>query len=83
MGQFTWLMLLVVLTAAWPSLAATKDSERPDRELLRMMEFLREMEMIKQMEIMQDMQNVESLGDQAPVTTAKTPAPVRKKEATR
>ena len=83
MGQFTWLMLLVVLTAVLPSFAATKDSEQPDRELLRMMDFLREMEMIKQMEMMQDMQNVESLGDQMPGTTAKNPAPVKKKEATK
>ncbi len=83
MGQSAWLTLLVILTAAWPSFAANKGSERPDREMLRMMEFLRDMEMIKQMEMMQDMHNVETLEEKMPGTTAKNPGAARKKEATK
>lgn len=78
-----WFVLLVALVLAAPSLAAAKDGERPDREMLRMMEFLRAMEMIKQMEMMQDMQNVESVGEPAPGKTAKIPGPAKKKEATK
>jgi len=76
-----WLTLVVLLAASAPSLAATKDSDRPDREMLRMMDFLREMEMIKQMEMMQDMQRVEQIGDQMPRGSAQTSLPAKRKEA--
>lgn len=81
MGTSKWFVLLGALVLVGPSFAATKDGERPDREMLRMMEFLREMEMIKQMEMMQDMQNVEPVVEPAPGTTAKIPGPEKKKEA--
>jgi HAMP domain-containing protein len=83
MGTTKWFVLLVALVLVGPSLAATQSSERPDREMLRIMEFLREMEMIKQMEMMQDMQNVEPVVEPTPGTTAKIPGAAKKKEATK
>ena len=63
------LTLALVLAAAPPAAAATKDQEIPDREMLRMMELLKEMEMIKQIEMMQDLHHVGPAGD--PVKNAK------------
>lgn len=83
MGRFNGLMLLVALVLVPPSLAATKDGERPDKEMLRMIEFLREMEMIKQMEMMEGMEDFESPGDRVRDATAQTPAPIRKKETSK
>ena len=40
--------------------AAPKDSDRPDKEMLQMMELLKNMEMIKQIDLMQDMQKIDS-----------------------
>jgi hypothetical protein len=42
------------------ALAAVKEPEKPDREMLRMMEFLKEMEMLQQMEMMREMQEAEN-----------------------
>jgi hypothetical protein len=75
--------LLVLLLAAPPCFAATKDADRPDREMLRIMEFLREIEMLKQMELMRDMQEVEHAGDKPPNGTAQKSLPGKKKEATK
>jgi hypothetical protein len=75
------LPLLWILALAPAGHAATKDSERPDREMLRMMDFLREMEMIKQAEMMQELSQVERAGDQLSDTRARKPLPAKKKEA--
>lgn len=83
MGDSKCLMLLVTLVLVQPSMAATKDTDRPDREMLRMMEFLREMEMIKQMEMMEDMKNLQSPGDPVREATIQKSAPTGKKEATK
>ena len=63
------LTLALVLAAAPPAAAATKDPEIPDKDRLRMRELLKEMEMIKQIEMMQDLHHVNPVGDQ--VKTAK------------
>jgi hypothetical protein len=73
--------LLALLLAAPLGFAATKDADRPDREMLRMMEFLREMEMLREMELMRDMQEVEHVGDKLPNGTAPKSSPGKKKEA--
>jgi len=83
MGKSKWLMLLVALALARPSLAATRDSDRPDREMLRMIEFLREMEMIKQMEMMEDMKSLETPEDRVREAATQKSAPTGKKEATK
>ena len=44
-------MLALTLGISAVGFAATKDSEPPDREMLKMMELLREMEMIKQIDM--------------------------------
>ena len=59
--------------------AATKDSEPPDREMLKMMELLREMEMIKQIDMLQDMQRLEN-SDPVKDSAAQKSAPGKKKE---
>ena len=54
-------MLCSALVA--PSLfAAAKEPERPDREMLRMMELLMEMEMLQQIEMMRDMHEADNAG---------------------
>ena len=76
-----WLFLsLLVLTPA-ASLAASKEAERPDKDMLMMMDFLRDWEVIKHMEMMKDMQQVERAGDQAPRGAAQTSLPAKKREA--
>ena len=72
--------LLVVALSVSAAVAATKDSQQPDPEMLKMMEFLREMEMIKRMEMLQDMQQVESVGDPVEVSAPPKSAPAKKKE---
>lgn len=70
------------LFLAWTAsngVSATKDTQPPDREMLKMMEFLREMEMIKQMEMLQDLHHLENAGDPKTGLPQKTP-PAKKKE---
>jgi len=83
MGKSRYLMLLVALVLARPALAATKDGERPDREMLRMIEFLREMEMIKQMDMMEEMKQFESPENSVGEATSRKSAPAGKKEASK
>jgi hypothetical protein len=71
---------LLILAVEATSHAATKDSERPDKEMLRMMDFLREMEMIKQVEMMQDLSQVEQVGDQISDAPARKSSPSKRKE---
>lgn len=61
MNQSAGFMLCGALVA--PSLfAATKEPERPDREMLRMMELLKDMEMLQQVEMMRDMHEADNAG---------------------
>jgi hypothetical protein len=79
----SWMKVLLVLLIVSPALAATKDNEKPDREILRMMDFLRELELMKNIEMMQDLPHVdvEQIRDQTPGATGQKPLPERKKEA--
>jgi len=72
--------LLLVLFIVSPGLAATKDNEKPDREMLRMMDFLREMELLRNIEMMQDLPHVEQVREPASGETVQKPPPGRKKE---
>ena len=57
---------LFSLALATPAVsAATKDTEPPDKEMLRMLEFLRDMEIIRNLEMMKDMGQLERNRDQA------------------
>jgi len=60
--------------------AVPKDSERPDKEMLQMMELLKNIDMIKNIDLMQDMQNVDSSSGAAVDGPQKSQA-VKKKEA--
>ena len=62
-------------------IAATKDNEQPDKEMLQMMDFLREMDVIRQMDMMQDMPNVEYAGDQLKDPSPQKPPPKKKETA--
>jgi hypothetical protein len=75
------LALPLVLGLSGLSVAATKDNQRPDKEMLQMMDFLREMEMIRQMDMMQDMGDIEANDDQRKGPSAQKTAPPKKKEA--
>lgn len=76
-----WLTFLVALLASSPLNGATQDNTRPDKEMLRMLDFLREMELIKHAEMMQDLSHVEQVGDHEPSTSVQKMPPAKKKEA--
>ncbi|MDH3443436.1 MAG: hypothetical protein OEN50_05885 [Deltaproteobacteria bacterium] len=62
MNQAAAVMLCILLSA--PALfAAAKEPPKPDREMLRMMEFLKEMELLQQMEMMREMHEVDNAGE--------------------
>ena len=71
------ILLLAATTAA--GVAATKDPQLPDREMLKMMELLRQMDMIKQMEMLQDMQHMENTDTQRKTTTPPGAVPGKQK----
>jgi len=77
------LTMVLVFTVPMVSFAASKDSQPPDKEMLRMMDFLREMEMIKQVEMMQDLSQVEKVGEQNSDAGLQKPLPSKRKEAAR
>jgi hypothetical protein len=83
MRKTSALPLLLLLAVAHPSQPATKEAERPDKEMLRMMDFLREIEMIKQAEMMQELSQVEQAGDQISDTRGRKPLPAKRKEASK
>jgi hypothetical protein len=74
------LILLLVLAGSTAGFCASKDSQPPDKEMLRMMDFLREMEMIKQAEMMQDLSQVEQVGQSSDTRPQKS-LPSKRKEA--
>jgi HAMP domain-containing protein len=74
-----WLVALALFVAL-AGFAATKNTEPPDREMLRMMDLLREMEMIKQIDMLQDMHNVEAGVEPVKSATPQKAAPGKKKE---
>ena len=77
------LILLLVLAGSTAGFCASKDSQPPDKEMLRMMDFLREMEMIKQVEMMQDLSQVEKAEDQNSDNRSQKPLPSKRKETAR
>jgi len=81
MRPVAWLVLFAALTASQAGFTATKDSQPPDKEMLRMMDFLREMELIKQAEMMQDLSKVEQFGDPSSDNRVRQPLPAKRKEA--
>ena len=80
MTNVIWPIVLLVLTVSTVGFAANKDSQPPDKEMLRMMDFLREMEMIKQAEMMQDLSQVEPVGQSSDTRPQKS-LPSKRKEA--
>lgn len=68
----------LLLIGAPSVFAASKDTEPPDREMLKMMDVLRDMEIIKQIDMLQDMQNLENSDPTKPVATQKSPPPKKK-----
>jgi hypothetical protein len=77
LGRRTAGLMLYGALVAPHSWAATKELEKPDREMLRMMELLKEMEMLQQIDMMRDMHEADHAGT-APRDTPKTPPPKNK-----
>jgi hypothetical protein len=75
-----WLVFASLLLSNGAIAAVPKDAERPDKEMLQMMELLKNMEMIKQIDLMQDMQNVDSSGGTTADTGAQKSQVVKKRE---
>ena len=59
--------------------AAAKEPPKPDREMLRMMEFLKEMELLQQMEMMREMHEVDNAGELTPEAGSSKVQPVKNK----
>jgi hypothetical protein len=76
-----WHLLLIFVMLPLASMAATKQVEQPDKEMLRMMDFLKDWEVINNMEMMKDMQQVAPETNPPPRAGAREPTPMRKKEA--
>jgi hypothetical protein len=76
-----WLLLLAFLVFPLSSMAATKQTETPDKEMLRMMDFLKDWEVINNMEMMKDMEQVAPETQPPPRSGTRAPAPARKSEA--
>jgi hypothetical protein len=76
-----WLAFSSLLVSSLAIAAVPKDAERPDKEMLQMMELLKNMEMIKRIDLMQDMQNVDSAGGTTADTGAQKSQVVKKREA--
>ena len=74
-------MIFLLALSGSTSVAATKDPQSPDREMLKMMEFLRQMEMIKQLDMMRDMHHLEEGGGAAGAQPSNPP--VKKPETTK
>jgi hypothetical protein len=72
--------LLAGTFTAFSLMAATKDSDKPDKEMLRMMELLKDMDMIRQIDLMQDIQKVEPSAGAAEGTATEKSVPARKRE---
>jgi hypothetical protein len=83
MRPASWLVVAAVLFGSPLALAASKDNEQPDKEMLQMMDLLRDMEMIRRIDMMQDMAEVEQAGDQIKGTNLPKSAPKNKKEITK
>jgi hypothetical protein len=79
-GHVAGIGLSLALAATGSLAAANQESQRPDREMLKMMELLRQMEMIKEMEILRDMHNLENAGEQSKTVTPRQTTPKRTQE---
>ena len=75
------LFVALLLATAQPVLGAIKETELPDKEMLKMMEFLRDMEMIKQLDMMREMDQADSVGADAKRNSPVKSTAVRKTEA--
>lgn len=80
MRKSYWLFLLMFVTQPTGLHAATKDAERPDKEMLRMIDFLKDWEVIDNMEMMKDMHQVARAAEQGARAGTLPAAPPRKKE---
>lgn len=78
MRRATWLVFFVLLCHA-SSLAATKEEERPDKEMLGLMDLLRDMDMVKDMELMRQMDTLERI-DPPTTQTQQKNQPVKTKD---
>ncbi len=68
-GILTFFMLLTML----PSLAAEKSSDKPDPEMLRMLEVLQDWEMFKNMQLLKEMQRIDKGPNPPAVSTQNVP----------
>ena len=75
-----WFIFFSLLLAPTATLAASKEIEQPDREMLRMMDFLKDLEVIKNMEMMKDIRQLEQVSEPARRGNGQAPLPAKRKE---
>lgn len=75
MGAFT-----LTVMCATGTYAAEKAGDKPDPEMLRMMEFLRDWEMFKNMEVLKEMQQVRNDAKSSAPNAPNSP-PAKQKES--
>lgn len=78
--------LIISGAVAWcasgsPAAAAEKPGDKPDPEMLRMIEFLKDWEMFKNMELLKEMQQVRSEAKNSEPTARNAPTPRPKESA--
>lgn len=75
MRRILWIIVLLLFHCSL--LAASKEDDRPDKEMLGLMEFLAEMEMIRNLDLMRQMDSIERTG-QPPADPSKQKNPTAK-----
>ena len=61
MRQIAWILFLLFLYSS--SFAGSKQEERPDREMLKLMQLLRDWEMIKNLDLMRQLDKLDRTED--------------------
>jgi hypothetical protein len=75
------LLIIAVLLAPIASLAASKESDQPDKEMLRMMDVLKDWDVINNMDMIRDLQQNGPPPRQSPPKAGEGGTPLPKKEA--
>lgn len=78
MKKIAWILFLLLFYS--PSFAGAKEEERPDREMLKLMEFLRDWEMIKDLDLMRQLGNLDRMEEPATEPGAQNPQRGRTKD---
>lgn len=72
-------MLVLLLLPAPLNLAATQQ-DKPEKEMIKLLEFLQQWDMIKDLDLMRELPAMEGEGEHGATTSSRKESPARKKE---